>query len=226
MKATRGHAPPAGARTRDAGRALCRGPLGARPDDELEQQANELSGPECFAQSFHRWCLAAVFLVLLGVGWVLGRFSAPGQRGGIISGVPAEAGTLPPPTETAETLPTGGLPMSGAERQELTARAQKAVAELEGAAMMLRSTYFEALIVKAVTGSLAAAQGDWLDRATAAAHCRCSTSEIDRAAAAGCFKTYRRAGTPLFKRSEVNALIEAGTWPKRGAMHNLCPAQT
>ena len=67
--------------------------------------------------------------------------------------------------------------------------------------------------------------GAGLDRAAAAAHCRCSLSEIDRAAAAGVFKTYKRAGTPLFKKSELDALIERGGWPKRGRLLSILKYQ-
>lgn len=100
---------------------------------------------------------------------------------------------------------------------ELQARAAKAVAELESAAGMLRSSYFEGLVAKAVASAVQASQSKWLDRAAAAAHCRCSTAEIDRAAAAGFFKTHRRGGTPLFERAELDAVIEGGGWLKNGA---------
>lgn len=104
---------------------------------------------------------------------------------------------------------------------QLVERASKAVAHLESAASMLRSTYFEQLVERAVHAAVQAAQGDWLDRKAAAAYCNCSLSEIDRVAGLGALTTYRRAGTPLFKRSQCCALIESGTWPKRARENDL-----
>ena len=94
------------------------------------------------------------------------------------------------------------------------ARAERAVADLESAASYVRSSYFERAVFNAVSAAVQAAQSPWLDRAGAAAHARCSVSEIDRAAGLGVFKTYRRGGTPMFKRAELDGAIADGRWTK------------
>lgn len=93
-------------------------------------------------------------------------------------------------------------------------RVARALADLESAAGFLRSAYFEAVVTKAVSGAVVASGSPWLDRAAAAAYARCSTSEIDRAAAAGVFRRYKRNGTPLFKRAELDGAIEEGRWQR------------
>ena len=96
--------------------------------------------------------------------------------------------------------------------EELTARAERAVADFEAAGAFLRGPYFEAVVAKAVAASVQAAWSPWLDRAGAAAHCRCSTSEVDRATAAGVIKRYERNATPLFLKSELDEAIRGGRW--------------
>ena len=77
--------------------------------------------------------------------------------------------------------------------------------------------YMQAQLVEAHERAVIRCQSPWLNRADAAAHCRCSTSEIDRAANAGIVKRYLRAGTPLFKRAELDEAIESGKWEGRKA---------
>ncbi len=98
---------------------------------------------------------------------------------------------------------------------ELTERLSAAIDGLERSVGLLQSRYFEALVARAIKEAVASTNSPWLDRAAAAAHCRCSESEVDRAAAAGVFQTFRRGGTPLFKRDELDAAIEAGKWKPR-----------
>lgn len=99
--------------------------------------------------------------------------------------------------------------------EELTQRAERAVADFESAGSFLRGPYFEAVVAKALQTSVMAAQSPWLDRAGAAAHCRCSTSEIDRATAAGVIKRYERGQTPLYLKSELDEAIRGGRWSLR-----------
>lgn len=87
--------------------------------------------------------------------------------------------------------------------------------DLEQAAEFLKSRYIEALIEKAIGQAMQRANSPWLDRAAAAAYCHCSVSEIDRAAVANAFPTHHRAGTPLFRREEIDQAIVRGTWQKR-----------
>lgn len=96
---------------------------------------------------------------------------------------------------------------------ELTA----AVADVRAAAEWLRGPYLAQEIVAAAERAAVHAASPWMDRATAAAYCHCSASEIDRAANAGVFKRYLRAGTPLFKREEIDGAIASGRWVKRSA---------
>ena len=93
----------------------------------------------------------------------------------------------------------------------------RVVAQLEASAAFLNSRHIEGLIEQTLARSAGRAQSPWLDRAGAAAHCACSTSEVDRVAALGVFKTYLRAGTPLFRREELDEVIASGRWPKRRA---------
>ncbi len=90
-----------------------------------------------------------------------------------------------------------------------------AVAELEAAAAFLKSRYLEGLIEQTLFAAVQRANSPWLDRAGAAAYCQCSTSELDRVAAAGVIKTYLRGGTPLFRRADLDETISTGRWPKR-----------
>jgi hypothetical protein len=90
-----------------------------------------------------------------------------------------------------------------------------AAAEAEAAAAFVRGGYFEARILEGLRRAVIEAQSPWLDRAGAAAHARCSTSEVDRAANAGVFKRYQRNGTPLFKKSDLDRAIEEGKWRKQ-----------
>lgn len=96
--------------------------------------------------------------------------------------------------------------------EALTARAERAVADFESAGNYLRGPYFEALVTKALGASVIAAQSPWLDRTGAAAHCRCSTSEIDRATAGGIIHRYTRGQTPLYLKSELDEAIRGGRW--------------
>lgn len=99
---------------------------------------------------------------------------------------------------------------------ELEQRAGRAVAALESAARLLGSPYVEGLVQEAVAQAVAGAMSPWADRQSGAAYCHCSLSEFDRAAGAGFFPTHRRSGTPMFKKSELDAAIESGRWLKRG----------
>ena len=96
--------------------------------------------------------------------------------------------------------------------EELTERAARAIADLESAGQFLRGPFFEAQVVKALGQSVQAAHSPWLDRAGAAAHCRCSVSEIDRAVTRGVIKRFERGGTPLFSKSDLNTAIASGRW--------------
>lgn len=77
--------------------------------------------------------------------------------------------------------------------------------------------YMQAQLIEAHERAVVRCHSPWLNRADAAEHVRCSTSEIDRAANAGVIRRYMRAGTPLFKRAEIDQAIEEGAWPKREA---------
>ena len=90
-----------------------------------------------------------------------------------------------------------------------------AVAELNAAAEFLRSPYFTAQLVQGLQRAAAEATSPWLDRASAAAYARCSTSEIDKAAVQKFFTRYERGGTPLFLKAEIDAAIKNGNWRKK-----------
>lgn len=88
-----------------------------------------------------------------------------------------------------------------------------AAARVEAAAAFLQSPYLVARIVEGMQQAVIRVTGPWLDRHDAAAYSRCSVSEIDRAAnVLKIFKRYQRGGSPLFKRSEIDAAIESGKW--------------
>lgn len=115
-----------------------------------------------------------------------------------------------------EIAPSGAV--TRRERASVSPEAvARVLAELENAAEFLRSSYFEARVEQAIAAAVVRSQSPWLDRAGAAAYCQCSTSEIDRAAAAGAFKTHLRGGTPLFRREDLDEAIALGRWPKRRA---------
>ena len=56
--------------------------------------------------------------------------------------------------------------------EELTSRAERAIADLESAGAFLRGPFFEAVVCKAVKESIAATQSPYVDRAGAAARDR------------------------------------------------------
>ena len=95
---------------------------------------------------------------------------------------------------------------------ELTTRAERAVSDFENASTFLRGPFFEAQVAKALQAAVVAGQSPWLDRAGAAAHCRCGLSSIDRAVAEGIIKRYERGGTPLYLKSELDEAIRGGRW--------------
>lgn len=75
--------------------------------------------------------------------------------------------------------------------------------------------YTQGLMIEAVRETVARMQSPWLDRKHAGFYCHCAPSEVDRGADAGAFKRYYRAGTPMFKKSEIDAAIAEGKWLKR-----------
>ena len=96
--------------------------------------------------------------------------------------------------------------------EELTHRAERALAKLEHAAEFMESKYFEGMLEEAVQDGLAKLRSPWVDRRRAAAHCRCSITEIDRAAKMGFIKRFDRGGTPLFSKTDLNTAIASGRW--------------
>ncbi len=70
-------------------------------------------------------------------------------------------------------------------------------------------------LIEATVNAVRQMAGPWLDRRGAAAYAQCSLSELDRAANAGAFKRYQRAGTPLFRKDEIDAALSEGRWPGR-----------
>ena len=87
-----------------------------------------------------------------------------------------------------------------------------AAAKVEAAAAFLTSPFLVARIVEGMQAAAIRAQSPWLNRQDAADYARCGISEIDRAASAGVIKKYMRGGAPLFKRAEIDAAIEKGSW--------------
>ena len=96
--------------------------------------------------------------------------------------------------------------------EELTARAERAVADLESVAAFLRGPFFQAQMADAVRCAVIESQSPWVDRAGAAARWRCSESEIDRAAKAGILTRLERSETPLFEKAQGDAAIRDGKW--------------
>lgn len=103
-----------------------------------------------------------------------------------------------------------------ADIQQLTTELHAAVVSVQAAAEVIKSPFFIAQLSEALAAAHVQANSPWLDRKSAAAYAHSSTSEIDRGADAGFFRRYFRAGTPLFKKSEIDTAIEDGKWLKRG----------
>lgn len=97
---------------------------------------------------------------------------------------------------------------------ELTERAERAIADFESAGDFLRSPFFQAMVNRALEAAVTAAASPMVDRVGAAAFCRCSVSEIDRAARAGIIKRYERCGTPIFLKEELQKAITSGKWKR------------
>lgn len=93
---------------------------------------------------------------------------------------------------------------------------RRVACEVQASAEWLRSPYMEGLLAQAVGEALMRSQSPWADRRAAAAYAHCSPSEIDRAANAGIFKRYLRAGTPMFRKEEMDEAIAKGRWTRRG----------
>lgn len=106
--------------------------------------------------------------------------------------------------------------VAGRERAMVSPEAiARVLAQLEQAAELLGGRYIEGLIEQTLTRAAREACSPWLDRAGAAAYCRCSTSEIDRQAALGVLSAYARGGTPLYRRDDLDDAIRSGRWKKR-----------
>lgn len=90
--------------------------------------------------------------------------------------------------------------------------AELAIAAERSMSEFLRSSYFQAVVTEAVDKSLLAGRSPWLDRKGAAVHCRCSVSEISRAAAAGIIKQFMRGMTPVYSKTDLNTAIASGRW--------------
>ncbi len=89
----------------------------------------------------------------------------------------------------------------------------ESAARVAAAAAFLTSPYLVARLCEAMQAAVIRAQSPWLNRQDAADYCRCGLSEIDRAAnVLKIFKRYNRGGSPVFKRSEIDAAIEGGKW--------------
>jgi hypothetical protein len=86
--------------------------------------------------------------------------------------------------------------------EELTLRAERAIADLEAVAAFVRGTFFQAQMEAAVRMAVIEGQSPWLDRNAAAARWRCSVDEIDRAAKAGVLVRHERGNTPLFDKAQ------------------------
>lgn len=104
---------------------------------------------------------------------------------------------------------------------QLTERAERAVADLESAAAFLRGAFFQAAIESAVRAAVLESQSPWVDRSGAAARWRCSVAEIDRAAKSGVLVRYERNGTPLFEKAQGDEALRAGKWKRRAAADEL-----
>ena len=87
-----------------------------------------------------------------------------------------------------------------------------AAARVEAAAAFLMSPFLVARIVEGMQAAAIRAQSPWLNRQDAADYARCGISEIDRAAHLKIITKYQRGGAPLFKRAEIDAVIENGKW--------------
>lgn len=98
--------------------------------------------------------------------------------------------------------------------EQLAARLERATVLAESASQYVASSYFERLILKAIGEAIQSANSPWVDRAGAAAYCRCSKSEIDRAADAGVFKRDFIASSPRFRKADLDAAIAGGKWRK------------
>lgn len=96
--------------------------------------------------------------------------------------------------------------------EQLTTRAERAVADLEAVSAFLKGPWFESRMAEAVRAAVIECQSPWVDRAGAAARWRCSESEIDRAARAGVLVRLERGETPLFEKEQGDRAIREGTW--------------
>ena len=105
-----------------------------------------------------------------------------------------------------------------------------AIAEVRAAAEFLHSPYFVGELIAAAHRAGIHAQSPWMDRATAAAYCHCGLTTIDAAVRDGAFARYMRAGTPLYRRDEIDAAITEGRWLRRGEStekdQSPCPSKT
>lgn len=99
--------------------------------------------------------------------------------------------------------------------EDLSHELRVVIAEVRSAADWLKSPVLERELVGAAHRAGVHALSPWMDRQTAAAYCHCSPSEIDRGARAGVFRRYRRGGTALFRRDDLDAAITGGKWGPR-----------
>jgi hypothetical protein len=103
---------------------------------------------------------------------------------------------------------------------ELELELEQAGRAITRAADFLSGEYVQGRLCEAVERAALKSASPWADRKAAAAYAHCSISELDRAADAGAFTRYVRAGTPMFRKDEIDQALRDGRWPKRGKALN------
>lgn len=101
---------------------------------------------------------------------------------------------------------------------QLTERAERAVADLELVTSFLKGSFFQAQMAAAVRAAVVESQSPWVDRAGAAARWRCSPRELDRAVKSGVLVRYERGGTPLFEKAQGDEALRSGRWSFSGTL--------
>lgn len=88
----------------------------------------------------------------------------------------------------------------------------KSVARVDAAVNYLTGEHLTAQLIEGMQAAVIRASSPWLNRKDAAEYLRCSPSEIDRAGAQGFVTIYKRGGSTLYRRDELDAAIREGKW--------------
>lgn len=101
------------------------------------------------------------------------------------------------------------------EIQGEVSEVKRAANELWTTAEFLKSPFFTAQLMERVALAVVEAHSPWLTATAAEYYAGVSLTSINQAADQGVIRRYHVGGRIVFKKAEIDAAIESGTWPKQ-----------